>query len=127
MFLLSSGKLRSSSQGGSQHFQIEDGLKSISVKYRRQLPGPTANISPLSDKIQNKNYRSKNVAFSHGSESAVIYCFYPFLFVISAEFIIWFFGLGIAVEKWYQMYLINFKSYLIAKEIGAYPFLLFKW
>ena len=67
------------------------------------------------------------MAFSHGSESAAIYCFYPFLFVISAEFIIRFFGLGIAVEKWYQMCLINFKSSLIAKEIGAYPLLLSKW
>ena len=28
-------------------------------------------------------------------------CFYPYLFVISAEFIIWFFALGIAVEKLY--------------------------
>ena len=50
MFLLSSGKLRSSRQAGRHHFQIEDGLKSISVKYMRQLPGPTANISSLSDK-----------------------------------------------------------------------------
>ena len=50
MFLLSSGKLRSSRQAGRHHFQIEDGLKSISVKYIRQLPGPTANISSLSDK-----------------------------------------------------------------------------
>ena len=67
------------------------------------------------------------MAFSHGSESAAIYCFYPFLFVISAEFIIRLLGLGIAVEKWYQMCLINFKSSLIAKEIGAYPLLLSKW
>ena len=59
------------------------------------------------------------MAFSHGSESAAIYCFYPFLFVISAEFIIRFFEVGIVVEKWYQMCLINFKSSLIAKEIGA--------
>ena len=48
MFLLSS--LRSRRQAGRHHFQVEDGLKSISVKYMRQLPGPTANISSLSDK-----------------------------------------------------------------------------
>ena len=66
------------------------------------------------------------MAFSHGSESVAIYFFNPFLFVISAEFIIQFFGLGIAVEKWYQVCLINFKSSLIAKEIGAYPLLLSK-
>ena len=70
-----------------------------------------------------KNYRNKKV----GTKSAAVYCFYPFPFVISAEFIIRFFGLGIAVEKWYQMYLIKFKSSLIAKEIGAYPLLLSKW
>ena len=35
MFLLSSGKLRSSRQAGRHQFQIEDGLKSISVKYMR--------------------------------------------------------------------------------------------
>ena len=35
---------------GRHHFQIEDGLKSIRVKYMRQLPGPAANISSLSDK-----------------------------------------------------------------------------
>ena len=50
MFLLSIGKLRSSRQAGRLHCQIDDGLKSISVKYMRQLPGPTANISFLSDK-----------------------------------------------------------------------------
>ena len=44
------GKLCSSRQAGRHHFQIEDGLKSISAKYMRQLPGPTANISSLSDK-----------------------------------------------------------------------------
>jgi len=77
--------------------------------------------------INRKIYSSKNVAFSHGSESAAIYCFYPFLFVISAEFIIRFYGLGIAVEKWYQICLINFKSSLIPKETGAYPLLLSKW
>jgi len=44
-------------------------------------------------------------------------CFYPFLFVISAEFIIRFFALGIVVKKWYQMWLLNFKSSLIAQEI----------
>ena len=32
MFLLSNGKLRSSRQAGRHQFQIEDGLKSISVK-----------------------------------------------------------------------------------------------
>ena len=31
-------------------FQIEDGLKYISVEYMRQLSGPTANLSSLSDK-----------------------------------------------------------------------------
>ena len=67
------------------------------------------------------------MAFFHRSESAAVYCFYPFLFVISAEFIIRFFGLGIAIEKWYQMCLINFKISLIAKEIGAYTLLLSKW
>ena len=50
MFLLSSGKLRSSSQPGRHQFQIKDGLKSISVEYMRQLPGPLANIPSLSDK-----------------------------------------------------------------------------
>ena len=125
MFLLSSGKLRSSRQAGRHHFQIEDGLKSISVKYMRQLPGPTANISSLSDK--QKNLQKQKCAFSHGSESAAIYCFYPFLFVISAEFIIRIFGIGIALEKWYQMCLINFKSSLITKKIGAYPLPLSKW
>ena len=50
MFLLSSGKLRSSRQAGRHQFQIEDGLKSISVKYIRQLLSPTANISSLSGK-----------------------------------------------------------------------------
>ena len=94
-------KLRSSRQAGRHHFQIEDGLKSISVKHMRQLPGPTANIYFWV--INKKLYRSKNVAFSHGSESATIYCFYPFLFVISAEFIIRFFGLAIMEEKWYQI------------------------
>jgi len=38
---------------GRYHFQIEDGLKSISIKYMPQLPGPTANISSLSDKPKN--------------------------------------------------------------------------
>ena len=47
-------------------------------------------------------------------------------YLISAEFIIWIFTLGIAVEKWYQMCLLNFKSYLIAKEIRDYPLLLSK-
>ena len=50
-------------------------------------------------------------------------CFYPFLFVISAEFIIRFFALGIAVKKWYQMWLLNFKFSLIIKEIRVYPLL----
>ena len=67
------------------------------------------------------------MAFSHGFETAAIYCFYPFLLVISAEFIIRFFGLGIAVEQWHKLCLINFKNILIAKEIGAYPLLLSKW
>ena len=58
------------------------------------------------------------MAFSHGSESAA---------VILAGFIICFFGLGIEVEKCYQMYLLNFKSSIIAKAIGAYPLLLSKW
>ena len=49
-----------------------------------------------------------------------------FLLVISAEFIICFFALGIAVEKWYQMCLLNFKRSLIAKEIRVYPLLLSK-
>jgi len=102
MFLLSSGNLCSTRQAGRHYFKIEDGLKSLSVKCMRQLSGPTA-------------------------KSAVIYCFYPFLFVISAGFIIRFFGLGIAVEKWYQMCLINFKSSFIDIEIGAYPLLLSKW
>ena len=66
------------------------------------------------------------MAFSHGSESAAIYCYNPFLFVYSAEFIIRFFGPGITIEKWYQMCLINFKISHIAKEIGAYPLLLSK-
>ena len=61
-----------------------------------------------------------------GTESATIYSFYPFLFVISAEFIIRFFLLGIAVERWHQIYLLNFKSSLIAKEIGVYPLVLSK-
>ena len=43
-------RVESSVLAGRHHFQIEDGLKSISVKYMRQLPGPTANISSLSDK-----------------------------------------------------------------------------
>ena len=51
---------------------------------------------------------------SHGSESAA---------VISAGLIICFFKLGIEAEKCYQMYLLNFKRFLIAKEIGAYPLL----
>ena len=45
--------------------------------------------------------------------------------VQSAEFIIRFFALGIAVEKWYQMCLLNFKSFLLAKEIRVYPLLIF--
>ena len=114
MFLLSSGMLRSSRQAGRHHFQIEDWPKSISVKYMWQLPGPTANITSLSDK--QKNLQKKNVGFSHGSVSTAIYCFNPFLFVISAEFIIWFFGLGIAVEKWYQICLINFKIVSLLKK-----------
>ena len=67
------------------------------------------------------------MAFPHGSESAAIYRFCPFLFAISAEFIIRFFGLRIVVEKRNQMCLINFKSFLISKEIGAYPLLVSKW
>ena len=55
------------------------------------------------------------MTFSHGSESAA---------VISAGLIICFFGLGIEVEKCYQMYLLTFKSSVIAKEIRAYPLLL---
>ena len=35
MVLLSSGKLRCSRQVGRHHFQIEDGLKRINVKYMR--------------------------------------------------------------------------------------------
>ena len=58
------------------------------------------------------------MAFSHGSESAA---------VISAGFIIGFFELGIEVEKYYQMYILNFNSSVIAKEIGGYPLLLSKW
>ena len=50
MFLLSSGKLLSSRQA---QFQIEDGLKSINVKYMRHLSSPTANISSLSDEYKN--------------------------------------------------------------------------
>ena len=57
------------------------------------------------------------MAFSHGSESAVIYCFYPFLFVIWAEFIIRLFALGIAVEKWYQMCLWNLKVLSLLKRL----------
>ena len=68
--------------------------------------------------INRKIYRSKKAAFSDGSESAA---------VISAGFIICFFGLGIEVEKCYQIYLVNFKSSVIAKQIGAYPLLLSKW
>ena len=45
MFLLLSGKLCSSRQAGRHQFQIQDGLKSISVKYMRQLPSPTAKKS----------------------------------------------------------------------------------
>ena len=81
----------------------------------RQLPCPTANIYSLV--INRKIYKRKKAAFSHGSESAA---------VISAEFIIRFFALGIAVEKCCQMCLLNFKSSLIAKEIIVYPLLLFK-
>ena len=66
------------------------------------------------------------MAFSHGSKSAATYCFYPFLFVIPAELIIRFFTFGIAVEKWSQMCLLNFKSSLVAKEIRVYPLLLSK-
>ena len=33
-------KLRSSRQAGRHHFQIEDGLKSISVKYSGSYPAP---------------------------------------------------------------------------------------
>ena len=43
--------------------------------------------------------------------------FYLFLFVISAEFIIRYFALGIDVEKRYQICLLNFKSSLIAEEL----------
>ena len=43
-------RVESSVLAGRHHFRIEDGLKSISVKYMRQLPLPTANISCLSDK-----------------------------------------------------------------------------
>ena len=110
MFLLSSGKLRSSRQAGRHHFQIEYGLKSISAAVTR----PHGQYHLLWG-INRKLYRSKKAAFSHGSESAA---------VISAGFIICFFGLGIEVEKCYQMYLLNFKSSVIAKEIGAYPLLL---
>ena len=117
MFLLSSWKLHSSREAPVSNLQIEDGLKSIS--------GPTVNISSLSDKW--KNLQKQNVAFSHGSECAAIYCFYPFLFVISTVFIIRFLALGIVVEKWYQMCLLSFKNSLIAKEIRVYPLLLSKW
>ena len=37
--------------------------------------------------------------------------------MISAQFIIWFFALAIAIEKWYQICLLNFKSSLIAKKL----------
>ena len=45
------------------------------------------------------------------------------MFVISADFIIRFFALGIVVKKWYQMWLLNFKFSLIIKEIRVYPLL----
>ena len=102
-------RVESSVLAGRPHFQTEDGLKSVSYP----APQPIYVLWKTNRKI----YRIKNVAFSRRSESAAIYCFYPFLFVISAEFIILFFGLEIAVEKWYQMCLINFKSSLIAKEL----------
>ena len=63
------------------------------------------------------------MAFSHGSESAAIYCFYPFLFMISAEFIIRFFGLGIAVEKWNQKCLMKVLSLLKKLELILCSFL----
>ena len=46
-------RVESSVLAGKQErhqFQIEGGLKSISVKYMPQLPSPAANISSLSDK-----------------------------------------------------------------------------
>ena len=43
-------QVKSSVLAGRHHFQFEDGLKSLSVKYMRQLPDPKANISSLSDK-----------------------------------------------------------------------------
>ena len=58
---------------------------------------------------------------------AAIYCLCLFLFVNSAEFIIRFYALGIAVEKWYQIHLLNFRSFRIAKEIRVYALLLSKW
>ena len=51
---------------------------------------------------------AKKAAFSRGSESAA---------VISAGFIICFFGLGIEVEKCYQMYLLNFEILSLLKKL----------
>ena len=103
----------SSVLAGRDQFQIEDGLKSTSVIYMRQLvTRPHSQYISFEWEIE-KFTETKKWHFPMGPK------------VQSAEFIIRFFALGIAVEKWYQMCLLNFKSFLLAKEIRVYPLLIF--